>query len=58
MVEGDFRISGIETELKVVGGKLLSDFSAALDKVTSIARKGGIVLASIAILMFLLAAVA
>ena len=57
MVESDFRISGIETEVKVVGGKLLSDFSVALDKVTGIARKGGITLASIAILMFLLAAI-
>jgi putative membrane protein len=57
MVESDFMISGIETEVKVVGGKLLSDFSAALDSVTRIARKGGITLAAIAVLMFLLTAV-
>ena len=57
MVESDFRISGIETEVKVVGGKLLSDFSVALDRVTDMARKGGITLTSLAILMFLLAAI-
>jgi len=57
MVESDFRISGMETDVKVVGGKLLSDFSVALDNVTRIARKGGIALASIAVLMFLLATI-
>lgn len=57
LVESDFRISSTETDVKVVGGKLLSDFSIALDKVTNTARKGGVTLASIAILMLLLVAV-
>lgn len=54
MVQSDFKVSGVETEVKVVGEKLLDDFSVMLDKVTTTAKKGGISLVLIGALLFVL----
>lgn len=57
MTQSDFKISGVETEVKVVGERLLNDFSTALDKVTALAKRGGMVLAIIGVTLFFLAAI-
>ncbi|MBI2125952.1 MAG: DUF2070 family protein [Thaumarchaeota archaeon] len=44
MAQSGFNVSVVEVEVKVIGEKLLADFSIILDRVTAVAKRGGIAL--------------
>ncbi|MCL4435105.1 MAG: DUF2070 family protein [Thaumarchaeota archaeon] len=48
-----FDIKSVNTDVRIVGGRLLNDVSQALDQVTGTARRGGLSLAALSLLLFL-----
>ncbi|MFQ6134664.1 MAG: DUF2070 family protein, partial [Nitrososphaerales archaeon] len=49
--ESSFDVKYVDTEVKVVGDSLLDDISQALDRVTSTARRGGLFLAALSLVV-------
>ncbi len=53
LFESKFDIRSVETDVKIVGGRLLNDVSKALDQVTGTARRGGFSLIVLSLLLFI-----
>jgi putative membrane protein len=53
LFESRFDVKSVETDVKTIGARLLDDVSQALDQVTGTARRGGISLISLSLLLFL-----
>ncbi len=51
--ESRFDINCVDTDVRIVGGRLLKDVSQALDQVTGTARRGGFLLIALSLLLFL-----
>jgi len=51
--ESRFDIKCVDTDVRIIGGRLLKDVSQALDQVTGTARRGGLSLIALSLLLFL-----